>query len=127
MIDVQHIVKISPVLGRLLMDCQTRCTADCCKEQAFMLTEDSISSWLGPERIDRNREVSEEIGKIKADLHKATGRVLLAARGLESYWRAADFRAFWCKLETIFTRSVATRTRTGATRGEPADPPTVGR
>jgi hypothetical protein len=58
--------------------------------------------------------VSEEIGKIKAELQQARGQVFLAVRGLESDWGADDFRTFWCRLESVFRLAVEAHKRARA-------------
>jgi hypothetical protein len=114
-------VTMSPALRRLLLDHQSWCTADCCKERAFRFTEDSIARWLGFERIDRAREIVEEIAKVKADVQRTTGRIFMAARGLESDWVADDFKAFWGRLERAFTLAVESREKANTERGAAAD------
>jgi hypothetical protein len=90
------------------------CTADCCKEGAFQITEGSIAHWLEQERIDRARDIAQEIARIQADLLSCTGLIFLAARGLESSWGADTFRAFWGRFEVAFTRAVEARAKAEA-------------
>ena len=114
-----HIVTTSPALRRLLLDCQEWCRADCCKERAFTITEVSIARWLRLERIDRSREVAEEIRQIGACLPRSHGWVFLAVRGVESDWRADDFRAFWCRLEAAFRSGVDAQAADRVEQGAP--------
>jgi hypothetical protein len=111
---IRRVVTASPALRRLLLDHRECCTADCCKEKAFRITEASIARWLGHERIDRTREMAEEIRRIHVDVQEVEGWVLFEARGLESEWGADAFRAFWGRLKSAFTRAVETDARTSA-------------
>jgi hypothetical protein len=99
----------SPTLRRMLIECQTWCTADCCKARAFSLTESTIGHWLGYERVDRTRELAEEIARLGAELGHARGQVVLSVRGLESTWGVEEFRAFWQDVEVAFSAAVARR------------------
>ena len=116
-----HTVVLSPALRRLLLDLQTWCSADCCKGDAFGISEAPISRWLEGERIDRAREIAEEIAKIEGDLQQAEGRIVLAARGLESDWDKTAFRAFWERFAVAFTSAVSVRNSANAEPRAPAD------
>lgn len=88
-------VTTSAALRRLLLHCQTQCTADCCKENAFDLSKRSIEEWLAYERIDRSKAIGEEMATIADLLRKATGRLVLDVRDLRSDWKADRLLAFW--------------------------------
>jgi hypothetical protein len=111
MMGPSHTVTPSSALRRLLLDHQIMCSPDCCKGHAFQITAGSIARWLEWERIDRSREIGEEIGSIKAGLQWAEGQVFLAARGLESGWSMGEFQAFWGCLEAAFKLAVEARER----------------
>ena len=104
-----HSVVLSPALRRLLLDLQTWCTADCCKGDAFRISEAAISRWLEGERIDRTRELAKEIAEIEGCLQQAEGRIALAVRGLVSDWDKVAFRAFWESFVVAFTSAVSVR------------------
>ena len=109
-----HRVELSSALRRMLHDRQIFCTPDCCKERAFEITEGTIARWLEGERIDRTRELAEEIGRIARDLRRCEGRIFLTARDLESGWDLDDFRAFWEHLETTFASAILARDGNGS-------------
>jgi len=111
-IPVQTVTLLSP-LRRLLRDHQIFCAAHCCKEQAFGLTEGSITRWLDFERADRSREIAAEIDRVASDVQCAAGRIWLDSPGLESGWGADEFRAFWGRLQTTYARAVEAHERAG--------------
>ena len=94
---------ISPALRQLLISCHTFCSVDCCRVDAFEISEGSIERWLDLERIDRTSEIAAEIGRIKAELGQSEGEVMLTARGLESTWCVEEFQTFWDQLESAFS------------------------
>ena len=106
-----HTIPVSPTLRRLLMHCETECMADCCGARAFDITAQRISLWLQAERIDRGRELAEEIRSIRKSLDPEAGKVLLDSRDLRSEWYAQDFGhhlgfiPFWTRFEEAFTSS----------------------
>lgn len=104
-----HIVALSPTLRRLLVDIQTWCSADCCQDQAFDVSANAVGRWLDGERIDRTRELYEEVATIENDLPEEDGDVVLDARGLASGWKVTDFRSFWRRFKVAFASAVAAR------------------
>jgi len=106
-----HRVAVSPTLRRLLLDCQMWCSADCCKANAFELTESAVTRWLRLEHLDRSQEVAEEIGRVRSELQQAVGQIFLAARDLESTWDTEAFKAFWGRLEAAVNSAVEARER----------------
>ena len=108
---------LSSALRRLLVELQTWCSADCCKGRAFSVSAAAVGRWLDGERIDRAREMAEEIARVGAGLSEAEERVALAARGLESGWAGAEFRAFWERFAQAFAAVVAARRGADAVPG----------
>lgn len=90
-----HTVALSPTMRRLLVELQTWCSADCCKDKAFTVSAAAISRWLNGERVDRTQQLVEEVARVQADLQRTGDQVVLDARGLESDWPGDEFRAFW--------------------------------
>lgn len=115
-----HTVSFSPTLRRLLFELQVWCSADCCKADAFRISEAAIRRWLEGERIDRAQDLTEEIAKIEDGLREAEGPVTLAVRDLASDWNLAAFQAFWEKFAAAFAAAVSVCESTDA---EPAAPP----
>ena len=102
-------VTVSPALRRLLLECQTWCSADCCKAQAFSLRDGVIAGWLGSERVDRSAELADEIDRVGTNVREADDRVILAVRGLESGWSAVEFKAFWASFRAAYSSAVEGR------------------
>src|SRR5688572_333026 len=103
-------VKLSPTLRRLLLHCQTECTADCCRDRAFDISARTITSWLETERIDRTPQLIREIKDIAGNLDPMVEMLFLEARDLHSEWRSADFATFWARFEKSFANSLKTYT-----------------
>lgn len=102
-------VTLATPLRRLLSDHQIFCSADCCRDWAFEITEASMSRWLESERADNSGEIAAEIDRVARDAQTAPGRVYLAVPGLESEWDAEQFRAFWEHLRATFWSAAEAR------------------
>lgn len=98
-------VRLSPTLRRLLLHCQTECTAECCRGKAFDISVHAITSWLEAERIDRVSQLTREIKDIAERLDPKAGRLCLNERDLYSEWSIADFAAFWVRFERAFVNA----------------------
>ncbi|MDB5350680.1 MAG: hypothetical protein JWN86_1927 [Planctomycetota bacterium] len=109
-----HTVTLSPPLRRLLHDHQIFCSADCCRERAFEITEGSISRWLDSERTDRTAELAAEIHRVASDVQGASGCVYLAVPGLKSEWGGDQFRTFWGHLRSTYSLAAEARQRARA-------------
>jgi hypothetical protein len=116
-----HTVALSPALRRLLVELQTLCRADCCKERAFGISAAAVDRWLAGERINRTRELAEEVGRVGRDLPEVEERVTLTVRGLESNWDVAEFQAFWEQFAAAFASAIVARGVADAEPGSAAD------
>jgi hypothetical protein len=102
---------VSPALRQLLIHCHTFCNVDCCRADAFDISEGIIARWLEFERVDRTSDLAADIQRIKMLIDQSEREVILAARDLESAWPADDFKAFWHRLQASFTSALNTAGR----------------
>lgn len=116
-----HTVLLSPTLRRLLVELQTWCTADCCKDGAFAISAAAICRWLDGERIDRTQQLLDEVAGVQSSLQAAGERITLDARGLESDWRGDVFREFWDRFAVALASAIADRNVAEAEPGAAAD------
>ena len=107
--STSYTLSMSSALRQLLIHCHTSCSVDCCRANAFQISETMISRWLAFERVDRTGELAEEIGRIKEMLRQKEGKVILSARGLDSEWRVDEFKIFWDRLEAAFVSALVFR------------------
>jgi hypothetical protein len=105
-------VDLSPALMQLLTSCHTFCSVDCCRADAFEISEGIIARWLDLDRVDRTGEIAAEIEQIKGVLDQSEGEIILAARGLESTWPNEEFQTFWDRLESAFSSALAWHRKT---------------
>jgi hypothetical protein len=94
------VVNVSPTLRRMLVECQSRCTADCCHALAFDLRR--IGPWLERERVDRTVELRAELDAISERAETLDASLRLSVRDLESTWTAPDWRRFLSVLRDAF-------------------------
>ena len=88
-------ISVSPTLRRLLSDCATICTVDCCRQDAFDLAGSRVEQWLESERIDRTAEIASEIERLlQSVLNENGAQVRIDDRDLMSTWKTADLRDF---------------------------------
>jgi hypothetical protein len=100
----------------MLLDMQTWCSVDCCKDRAFQLSPTTIRQWLDGERVDRTCELNTEIAQIEKDLDRCNGGVVLTARGMESNWEGPAFRAFWRLFAEAFAGAISPEIGHGQTQ-----------
>lgn len=99
-------INFSPELRRLLKHCEVRCTADCCKSNAFDIDPNTIRKWQEmepPDRVeDRIENISIELKKLKDEAYDEYQEVHIIARGLESSWSPAEIKGFFKELNDNF-------------------------
>ena len=101
--DMKQKVNLSPAMSQLLMSCHRYCSVNCCRADAFEISEGIIGRWLDLERVDRTGMIVAEIERIKLALDRSVGEVVLTARGLESTWPVEEFLKFWDRFESAFS------------------------
>lgn len=87
-------INVSPELRRLLIYCETKCAADCCKSRAFDVSAKLIKEWLDNERIDRYKLIQGEIiNLIQNTPH--TEKTCWNIRDLKSEWPIGETNTFF--------------------------------
>jgi hypothetical protein len=99
-------ISVSPELRRLLVHCEQKCTADCCKSDAFNIDAVTIRRWLDEERIDRSSNMRSELADLVEHIGTATNRIRFDIRGLESVWEQHDALLFFKKCFDCFPAAV---------------------
>ncbi len=88
-------ITVSPSLRRLLLDCATNCTVDCCKALAFDLTGPRLAQWLYSETNVSTDDLKAEIEELlESGSQISTNHIKFDVRDMYSTWRTTEFLNF---------------------------------
>lgn len=98
-------INASPGLRRLLKHCEIYCTADCCKENAFDMTPNTIRVWQDWEPFDRIGDIANELNELRNQNYNEFKEIHIVARGLESQWQPHEIQNFFQELYEQFVKA----------------------
>jgi hypothetical protein len=99
-------ISVSPELRRLLIHCETNCTAACCRSAAFETTRHVLRQWIDAERIDRTESILLELSQLLEKIEGLQANLRFEIRHLESEWDQSEALVFFSNLREVFDETV---------------------
>jgi hypothetical protein len=103
----QTSITASNELRRLLVYCQTFCSADCCKSKAFDTGLRVLSDWIRGEHINRTGSILKELSQLVETIEGQEAKVRFDISKLESEWDRAEALLFFSTLRERFEEAVS--------------------
>ena len=100
-------ITASHELRRLLLYCQTFCSADCCKSKAFDTSLHVLSDWISGEHINRTECILKELSQLLETIERQEANVRFDISKLESEWDPAEALLFFSALRKRFEEAVS--------------------